>query len=220
MQMSGAPRDLADNPQFEQLRASVQKSRKTAGSSTAQASTESDTAKPAEASNEVVAVKKAKVNLMTDESTLRNVDKSVYGQYVVAMGGFPVVFSIFSIMLARTALDLATSRWLAYWSSKVDDDQQDEKGAVFYVGIYSTLSLLTVVFQGVATLVTLLASLRASSSLHVGILLSVTRSPMAFFDVTPLGRIINRFTKVCSGSRNKILLFYKKKVGLTKQNAA
>ena len=37
--------------------------------------------------------------------------------------------------------------------------------------------------------------LGASRRLHVALLVTVMRSPMAFYDSTPLGRVINRFSK-------------------------
>ena len=36
---------------------------------------------------------------------------------------------------------------------------------------------------------------RAASTLHEALVLNVLRSPSHFFDVTPLGRILNRFSK-------------------------
>ena len=39
------------------------------------------------------------------------------------------------------------------------------------------------------------SALKASQSMHKALLRNVVRSPMAFFDTTPIGRIINRFTK-------------------------
>ncbi len=39
------------------------------------------------------------------------------------------------------------------------------------------------------------ASYAASITLHTSILFGVLRAPMAFFDTTPIGRIINRFAK-------------------------
>ena len=46
-----------------------------------------------------------------------------------------------------------------------------------------------------ATLVMAFGTVLASSLLHSGILANVMRSAMTFFDVTPLGRILNRFSK-------------------------
>ncbi len=37
--------------------------------------------------------------------------------------------------------------------------------------------------------------LRASSKLHLEILHNTLRSPMTFFDTTPIGRLVNRFSK-------------------------
>lgn len=38
-------------------------------------------------------------------------------------------------------------------------------------------------------------TLLAASGLHNALLLNVLKSPMSFFDTTPLGRIVNRFAK-------------------------
>lgn len=40
-----------------------------------------------------------------------------------------------------------------------------------------------------------LYSIRASRILHDEMMINILRSPMFFFDTTPLGRIVNRFAK-------------------------
>lgn len=47
----------------------------------------------------------------------------------------------------------------------------------------------------VTSLIFAIGCLRAARDLHNKLLNNVLRLPMAFFDTTPLGRILNRFSK-------------------------
>lgn len=64
------------------------------------------------------------------------------------------------------------------------------------LGIYTLLGLGQAVFVCLAAILVTLGMVRASWLLHESMLTGVLRSPMGFFDVTPLGRILNRFAKV------------------------
>ena len=46
-----------------------------------------------------------------------------------------------------------------------------------------------------AAFVLVIGGTRATALLHLSLLHSCLRAPMAFFDTTPVGRIINRFSK-------------------------
>lgn len=47
----------------------------------------------------------------------------------------------------------------------------------------------------VGSLVMVNGTMRASWDLNRDMLMNILRSPMSFFDVTPVGRILNRFSK-------------------------
>eukprot|EP00842_Homolaphlyctis_polyrhiza_P006113 jgi/Hompol1/6502/HPOL_003284-RA len=71
----------------------------------------------------------------------------------------------------------------------------EQKDALFYISIYGLISLIELfglIFRAVTQY---LGGLRASRILHRQVLVSVLGSPMRFFETTPVGRIINRFSK-------------------------
>ena len=64
-----------------------------------------------------------------------------------------------------------------------------------YLGIYAIFSAGQVAFVLFAAFSLAIASIFASRTLHSRMLKNILRSPMSFFDTTPLGRILNRFSK-------------------------
>jgi ABC-type multidrug transport system fused ATPase/permease subunit len=63
-------------------------------------------------------------------------------------------------------------------------------------GVYGVLGLglSTALFLGIFG--TYLGTLTAARTMHDSMLWRIVRAPMSFFDTTPLGRILNRFSKV------------------------
>ncbi|KAG0363974.1 hypothetical protein BG005_000006 [Podila minutissima] len=64
----------------------------------------------------------------------------------------------------------------------------------FYLGVYVLLSIATLVFAALTNYYTIFGGLAASRSLHQQLLRKVARAKVRFFDTTPIGRIINRFS--------------------------
>ena len=60
---------------------------------------------------------------------------------------------------------------------------------------FLTYNILSGLFVLVGDAVYAIGRIRASEYLHRGLLLSLLRAPMLFFDSTPLGRIVNRFSR-------------------------
>ncbi|KAJ1736287.1 Transporter of the ATP-binding cassette (ABC) [Coemansia biformis] len=65
----------------------------------------------------------------------------------------------------------------------------------YFIGVYTAIALACVVLILGRSLVQFWSSVRASSVLHERLLHTVLRAPVRFFDTTPVGRLINRFSK-------------------------
>ncbi|KAF9182238.1 hypothetical protein BGZ51_004856 [Haplosporangium sp. Z 767] len=65
----------------------------------------------------------------------------------------------------------------------------------YYLLIYALISIGASVAHIIQTVIVLFGSLRAARLLYQKLLLAVVRAPLRFFDTTPVGRIMNRFSK-------------------------
>ncbi|KAF9435665.1 ATP-binding cassette, sub-C (CFTR MRP), member 9 [Entomortierella beljakovae] len=123
-----------------------------------------------------------------------SVQRSVYLAYAKACSYLSVFLYILSMVFSQGA-SISTSLWLTHWSSD-NDSGKNNHGTMYYIGIYAALgfsySILTV-FQSIILQVH--CGIRSARVLHQEMLHSILRSPMMFFDTTPMGRILNRFSK-------------------------
>ncbi|CAN7994936.1 unnamed protein product, partial [Ixodes hexagonus] len=120
----------------------------------------------------------------------------IYFAYFGAIGAAWLV-PIVVMNLASQAFSLASNLWLTAWSNDpaMPDGSQDIGKRDLRLGVYGALGLgqgLTIL---VGSLALSLGSLKGAMLLHNGLLANILRSPMAFFDTTPLGRVVNRFSK-------------------------
>lgn len=63
-----------------------------------------------------------------------------------------------------------------------------------YVGIYAAITSSAVVFLSIKSVGSLFHSISASRAVHTAMLSGITTAPLSFFDSTPIGRILNRFS--------------------------
>lgn len=113
----------------------------------------------------------------------------------------------FALLLAEGFL-VASRIWLADWSStNVTSDHQRD----VFIGVYGGLGLAQAVFVLMGSLMLVCGTARASRRLHYNLLITILHAPIAFFETTPLGRVINRFAKDISmiddGIPKSLLLF-------------
>ena len=98
--------------------------------------------------------------------------------------------------------------WYSYFSDKStgnfsslssEPERITRHGTVYYLCIYMLLGLLNATFATIKDMSIFQAGLSASRTLFDELLNSVLRSKVRFFDSTPVGRIMNRFSKDMEG---------------------
>ena len=150
--------------------------------------------KVSQAETTATSTKKKGTNLIEDEkAAIGGVKLSVYTYYARCIG-FSMTGGSFLMYLFYTVFSVFSSIWLSIWS---DDPEASTVVSVRnkYLSVYGVLGLLQSGFIMVGTIMISIGTLNAASKLHKTMLYRILRSPMSFFDTTPLGRILNRFSK-------------------------
>ncbi|TPX56510.1 hypothetical protein SpCBS45565_g08389 [Spizellomyces sp. 'palustris'] len=70
-----------------------------------------------------------------------------------------------------------------------------DHGTYYYVTVYGLLGILVVFSQVAQNLYIMLKALGATAQLHALLLKKILGAPLRFFETTPVGRILNRFSK-------------------------
>lgn len=136
---------------------------------------------------------------------------SIYMTYFKAIG-LKIVLCFFLMLVIGTIVGFWSKIWLAKISDQVKANNGTESSWIYEsLGIYTVLGvsqsnfvqffesrkkLFLALFVVLATIFMAFGMVYASSTIHKIMLKSVLKSPMSFFDATPMGRILNRFSKV------------------------
>ncbi|XP_022253201.1 multidrug resistance-associated protein 1-like [Limulus polyphemus] len=120
----------------------------------------------------------------------------VYISYFRAIGVSWVVLVLITY-IGQQAFSVGSNIWLSAWSNDdpLPDGSQDVQQTNLRLGVYGALGAGQAVFVLLGTFALSFGSMKASNLLHKEILHHILRSPMCFFDTTPIGRIMNRFSK-------------------------
>ncbi len=121
------------------------------------------------------------------------VNWNVYKEYFYACNPFGV--SVFlSCLVLSAAVSVAGNFWLKNWSEKNSETGSNPQVGK-YLGVYLALGIIAS-FLSLAQTITLWiwCTIQGSKILHESMTSSVLRAPMSFFETTPIGRILNRFS--------------------------
>ncbi|GBN59105.1 Multidrug resistance-associated protein 1 [Araneus ventricosus] len=133
---------------------------------------------------------------LTDDERMEigGVRRFIYLNYVKKMGISLFVGSAIGF-IAFVSFEAGGNIWLSKWSSDAAKNATSNSSqTIWRLSIYGTFGLAQVITTILGNFFLVLGVARASERYHRFMLDSVLKSPMSFFDTTPVGRIINRFT--------------------------
>ncbi|SPQ22876.1 ebef6632-866d-439f-84cd-3a4a4182fd09 [Thermothielavioides terrestris] len=135
----------------------------------------------------------SKTRQAKEHSEQGKVKWSVYAEYAKTNNLVAVAVYLFTLVAAQTA-QFSGSIWLKRWAERnAEAGGNPEIGK--YIGIYFVFGIGAAALTVVQTLILwIFCSIEASRKLHERMATAIFRSPMSFFDVTPAGRILNRFS--------------------------
>lgn len=138
-----------------------------------------------------------------EERAVNSIKMKVYMEYIKAGVGKwgPLVIPLYIFfIIGATFFNLFSSVWLSYWT----EEKWPARTSSFYMGMYSFFVFGAYLFLNFEY--TLLCSLgiNASKQLNLAAVKRILHTPMSFMDTTPLGRILNRFTKDTDSLDNEL----------------
>lgn len=119
---------------------------------------------------------------------------------LVRRGGTLVFCGVIFFTFAGQVLGINANFWLIEWGTETTEDHQDGQDMsksrnMFYLNSYAAMLLSVIGLMALTRIVLNYHRHRMSQSYHHLLLNKVLKAPVAFFDVTPIGRIINRFSQ-------------------------
>lgn len=117
----------------------------------------------------------------------------IYWEYAKACNPRNVFIFLFFIVLSMF-LSVMGNVWLKHWS-EVNSKYGTNPHAGRYLAIYLALGISSAFSTLIQTVILwVFCTIRGSRYLHAIMTASVLRAPMVFFETTPIGRILNRFS--------------------------
>ncbi|KAI8065794.1 P-loop containing nucleoside triphosphate hydrolase protein [Gongronella butleri] len=155
---------------------------------------------------DVLLKKEASSRVLVEEEhrAVGQIKMRYYGMYFKRVGG-PFLWIMFFIALFTfRGMDVVQSWWISVWTRAneqnggapaVDGPNGDKDGdVIYYLSVYLVIMSVGVVASSLRFAIVYYGGLQASNVIYAELLHRVLHAPMRFFDRTPVGRILNRFS--------------------------
>lgn len=142
--------------------------------------------------------------IMDEEKAVNSIKMKVYFDYFKAgtgpFGPWLIAPVFLMCMCFATFCQIFTNTWLSFWTEL----KFGERTSGFYIGLYIMFTFLSLIFLATEFVILVYLTNTASVTLNVIATDKVLHTPMSFMDTTPMGRILNRFTKDTDALDNEI----------------
>uniref|UniRef100_A0A8C2YHW1 ATP binding cassette subfamily C member 3 n=1 Tax=Coturnix japonica TaxID=93934 RepID=A0A8C2YHW1_COTJA len=139
-----------------------------------------------------VAEKKPKL-IQAETTEVGTVKLTVFWQYMKAVS--PVISLIICFLYCcQNAAAIGANVWLSDWTNEpvINGTQHNTS---MRIGVYAALGLLQGFIVFVSSFTLAMGGINAARKLHAALLENKFHTPQSFYDTTPTGRVINRFSK-------------------------
>ncbi|KAJ2478157.1 hypothetical protein IWW47_006133, partial [Coemansia sp. RSA 2052] len=141
--------------------------------------------------------------LVEDEERESGYVKSeVWLTYLNASGSKWFWIASIALLITCELMVVLHNYWIRIWVASANNASialsgrnQQHHSAVYWIGIYVVIGLVSVLWRVIQMCFMYAGAIRAARNLHSRLLRRVVRATPRFFDSTPLGRIINRFSR-------------------------
>lgn len=152
--------------------------------------------------------------LLNEHREIGTVQLKVYGAYWRALSPFLSIAIFISLILMQSTRNLS-DWWMSYWVShnssnplgkntefKVDVERlvasnistPELTNISFYLTVYGTIAGLNSFFTLLRAFLFAYAGIHAATELHKQLIKTLMRAKIFFFDISPLGRVLNRLS--------------------------
>lgn len=141
--------------------------------------------------------------ITVEEKAVNSLKAGIYKEYVkfgtqkTSTTGYLVL--LFVVTVLAVLGELFSSIWLTYWVS-----DSLHRLFAFYAGLYVMIFVAFFVFLYLEFSTVVVMCNYASRNLNLAAAQRILKAPMSYLDVTPMGRILNRFTKDTDALDNEI----------------
>ncbi|CAO2644874.1 ATP-binding cassette sub-family C member 3, partial [Lemmus lemmus] len=148
---------------------------------------------PSEKEMQVMKAKETGALITEETAETGNVKMNVFWDYARSVGLYTTL-AICLLYAGQSAAAIGANVWLSAWTNDaVVDGQQNNTSQ--RLGVYAALGILQGLLVMLSAFTMVVGSVQAARLLHAALLHNKIRSPQSFFDTTPSGRILNRFSK-------------------------